>query len=154
MNKPSNDECLSVDFWIFTHFWLSLLVGHIKLFCTSKNQKQFCVPVPQIFSNLGKFSEINKQFHVKSWLTYWSYSSVWWILSCIKCRAMIKDKSLCRKVKDYWNIMTGGAELLYTAKNQQSLGMIVKIKQSQLGNIKSCELMYLATINQWRVLNK
>ena len=28
------------------------------------------------FSNLGKFSEINKQFHVKSWLTYRSYISV------------------------------------------------------------------------------
>ena len=36
----------------------------------------------QTFSNLDKFSEINKEFHVKSWLTYWSYSSVWWILSC------------------------------------------------------------------------
>ena len=37
--------------------------------------------MPQNFSNLGKFSEINKQFPVKSWLTYRSYSSVWWILS-------------------------------------------------------------------------
>ena len=38
--------------------------------------------MPQTFSNLGKFSEINKQFHVKSWLIYRSYSSVWWILGC------------------------------------------------------------------------
>ena len=38
--------------------------------------------MPQTFSNLGKFSDINKQFHVKSWLTYRSYCSVWWILSC------------------------------------------------------------------------
>ena len=36
----------------------------------------------QIFSNLGKFLVINKQFLVKSWLTYRSYRSVWWILSC------------------------------------------------------------------------
>ena len=39
-------------------------------------QKQFFVSVLQTFLNLGKFSEINKQFHVKSWLTYRSYSSV------------------------------------------------------------------------------
>jgi hypothetical protein len=32
--------------------------------------------VLQTFSNLGKFSEINKQFHVKSWLMFRSYSSV------------------------------------------------------------------------------
>ena len=34
--KPSNDECLSVDFWLFTHFWLFLHVGNTKLFCTSR----------------------------------------------------------------------------------------------------------------------
>ena len=38
--KPSNDECLSVDFWFFTHFWLFLHVGNIKLFCTSKSQNK------------------------------------------------------------------------------------------------------------------
>ena len=78
---PSNDEWLSVDFWIFTRFCLFLRVGNMKLFCTSK--RQFFVSVLQTFSNLGKFSEINKQFHVKSWLIYRSYSSVWWILSCM-----------------------------------------------------------------------
>ena len=83
---PSNDEWLSVDFWIFTSFftvfacvcWEHWIVLHIQ---TSK-QKQFFVSVLQTVSNLGKFSEINKQFHVKIWLTYQSYSSVWWILSC------------------------------------------------------------------------
>ena len=74
----------NVDFWLFTHFWLFLHDGNIKLFCTSKNQNKnnsvfLCL---QISSNLGKFLEINKQFHVKSWLTYQIYSSVWWILSC------------------------------------------------------------------------
>ena len=69
---------MSVDFWFFTHFWLFLHVGNIELFCGSKNQNK-SVPV---FANLGKFLEINKQFHVKSWLRYRSYSSVWWILSC------------------------------------------------------------------------
>ena len=58
--------------------WEHKIVLHIK----KSKQKQFCVPVLQTFSNLGKFLEINKQFHVKSWLTYQSYSSVWWILSC------------------------------------------------------------------------
>ena len=58
-------------FLIFYPFWLFLHVRNIKLFCTSKNQNKnnsvfLCL---QIFSNLGKFSEINKQFHVKSWLT-------------------------------------------------------------------------------------
>jgi hypothetical protein len=52
--------------------WEHKNVLHIK----KSKQKQFCVPVLQTFSNLGKFSEINKQFHVKSWLTYRSYSSV------------------------------------------------------------------------------
>jgi hypothetical protein len=32
--------------------------------------------------NPGKSSEILKQYHVISWLTYWNYNSVWWTLSC------------------------------------------------------------------------
>ena len=48
------------------------------------------------FSNLGKFSEMNKQFHVKSWLTYQSYSSVWWKLSCVS----IKSQTLLQKPFD------------------------------------------------------
>ena len=39
--------------------------------------EQFYVPNMQEQSKVGKFSEINKQFHVKSWLTYRNYSSVW-----------------------------------------------------------------------------
>ena len=78
--KPSNDECLSVDLWFFTRFWLFLHGGNIKLFCTSKSQNKnssvfLCHKAWYIFRN--------QQFHVKSWLTYRSYSSVWWKLSCI-----------------------------------------------------------------------
>ena len=58
--------------------WEHKIVLNIK----KLKQKQFCVPVLQTFSNLGKFSEINKQFNVKSWLAYQSYSSVWLTLSC------------------------------------------------------------------------
>ena len=43
-------------------------------------QNNFMFPTIREQSKVGKFSEINKQFHVKSWLTYRSYSSVWWIL--------------------------------------------------------------------------
>ena len=43
----------------------------------------------QAFFNLYKFSEIKKQFHVKSWLTYRSYSFVWWILSCMKGKKIL-----------------------------------------------------------------
>ena len=74
LSHQMTNVCLLIsDFWLFLH------VGNIKLFCTCKNQnkKQFCVPVLQTFSNLGIFSEINKQFHVKSRLTYRSYRSVW-----------------------------------------------------------------------------
>ena len=38
--KPSNDKCLSVDFWFFTRFWLFLHFGNIKLFCTPKSQNK------------------------------------------------------------------------------------------------------------------
>ena len=55
--------------------WEHKTVSHIS----KSKQKQFCVPALQTFSNLGKFSEIKKQFHVKSWLTYQSYSPVLWI---------------------------------------------------------------------------
>ena len=65
---------LTVLAWLGTYNCFA----HLKVM----TKKQFCVSVPQTFSNLGKFSEINKQFHVKSWLTYRSFSSVWWILSC------------------------------------------------------------------------
>ena len=85
LSHQITNVCLMIsDF--FTHFCLFLHVGNTKLFCTSKNQnKQFCFPVLQIFSNLGKFLEINERFLVKLRQTYQSYSSVWWILSCNWC---------------------------------------------------------------------
>ena len=60
------------------------MVGNTELFLFwfLDVQNNFMFPTIREQSKVGKFSEINKQFHVKSWLTYWSYSSVWWILSC------------------------------------------------------------------------
>ena len=71
--------------------------GNIKLFWPSKNQNKnnSVFLLLQIFSNLGKFSEIKKQFHVKSWLTYGSYSSVWWTLSCTNHSHFFKQGSFC-----------------------------------------------------------
>ena len=55
------------------------------MFFTSKSQNKnnFVFLCCNFFSNLGRFSEINKQFHVKSWLTYRSYRSVWYLFSCM-----------------------------------------------------------------------
>ena len=92
--------CLLIsDF--FTCFWLFLHVGNIKLFCTSKiqNKDNSVFLLLQILSNLGKFSEINKQFDVKSWLPYQSYSSVWWILSCT---LWIRSLTVCQTVLSEW----------------------------------------------------
>ena len=33
-------KCLFADFWFFICFWLLLLVGNIRLFCTSKSQNK------------------------------------------------------------------------------------------------------------------
>ena len=84
--------------------------GNIKLFCTSK-QKQLCVPMLQMFSNLGKFSEINKQFHVKSWLTYWSYNAVWWILSCNTPQLEVRFRCYRLFMKEKFNAL--GEKLIF-----------------------------------------
>ena len=47
---PSNDELLSVDFWIFTRWWLFLGVGNIKLFCTSKRFFPMVPPMEFLFT--------------------------------------------------------------------------------------------------------
>ena len=82
---------LFVDFWKFTHFWLfSHGWEHKIVFVLILDvQNNFMFPTMGEQSKVGKFSEINKQFHVKSWLTYRSYSSVWWILSCTCFRKCI-----------------------------------------------------------------
>ena len=76
-----------------------LVSGFLPIFdCFCVEHKivlQYFVLVQQTFSNLGKFSEIKIQYYVKSWLTYWSYSSLWWILSCIDLQYR-KEKSFKR----------------------------------------------------------
>ena len=83
--------CLLISDFLPT-FDCSCMVENIKLFCTSKSQNKnnSVFPTMQIQSKVGKFSEINKQVHVKSWLTYLSYSSFWWILSCTRKNIMKK----------------------------------------------------------------
>ena len=51
-------------------------------------------------SKVGKKSEINKQFHVKSWLTYRSYRSARYLFSCSYYTFMNKlVKSMQRSFK-------------------------------------------------------
>ena len=77
-HQMMNDCLLIFGFLPVFVCWEHKIVLHIYM----SKQKQFFAPVLQTFSNLGKFSDIIKKFHVKSWLTYQSYSSVWQILSC------------------------------------------------------------------------
>ena len=75
-------NCLLI--WWFLKIWKGLQHRNTELilFWILDVQNNFMFPTMGEQSKVGKFSEINKQFHVKSWLTYRSYSSVWWILSC------------------------------------------------------------------------
>ena len=65
-------------------FDCSCMVGNTELFLfwLLDPQNNFMFPTMQEQSKVGKKSEINKQFHVKSWLTYRSYRSVWYLFSC------------------------------------------------------------------------
>ena len=66
---------LFVDLWKFTHFWLfSHGWEHKIVFVLILDvQNNFMFPTMREQSKVDKFSEINKQFHVKSWLTYQGY---------------------------------------------------------------------------------
>ena len=66
--------CWFLDFY---PFWLFLHVGNIKLFCLPKRQNNSLSLCCKPFQTFANFLEINKQFQVKSWITYQSYSSVW-----------------------------------------------------------------------------
>ena len=74
---PSNDKpCLLISGFLPVFYCFCLLAikncsAHLNV-----KTKTILFSVLQTSLYLGKFSEINKQFHVKSWLTYRSYSSV------------------------------------------------------------------------------
>ena len=71
-----------IVYW-FLKIYQDCCCTELFLFWLLDVQNNFTFPTMGEHAKVGKFSEINKQFHVKSWLTYQSCNSVWWILSCI-----------------------------------------------------------------------
>ena len=65
----ANQDWLFVDLWFFTN----LACCDLKIVCTYMKIKT---------KSILWFSEILKQYHVISGLTYRNYNSVWWTLCC------------------------------------------------------------------------
>ena len=66
------------------------------LFWFLDGQNNFMFQLLQIFSNLGNFSEINKQTFVIWWLNSRRYRSVWYLFSCTMCTRWFRDEELSR----------------------------------------------------------
>ena len=79
--KPKLDIRLFVDFCVFTCIYWFLHDVLIKLVCRSK---QFYEYIMQKLVKTGKYTEINKQSHVKFWLNWRKYRSVTYSFSFTK----------------------------------------------------------------------
>ena len=77
--NPKYDIWLFVDLWGFTCFYQFLHMVALKIVLHNKcqNKNNFVSIFLQIILNLGKSSEVNKQYHVKLWKTYRNINSVW-----------------------------------------------------------------------------